>query len=215
MFPKNVRGIQVGNAKTIGAMDGEPVTDWQGWVTSISANANQSLSMEYVRDGLPGRVYVTIDERVGEDGSSYGFLGVGPSLVEERYGWLEAVPVSIADTWDKTVLIMSTVKKIVLGDVSVKNLSGPISIAQVAGDSAQYSWRSFLFIMAFLSISLGVFNLLPIPILDGGQIVFHSAELISGKPVPERIQILGVQVGLVLMGTLMIFATYNDFLRLF
>ena len=103
----------------------------------------------------------------------------------------------------------------VTGQVSVKNLSGPISIAQVAGDSARYSWRSFVGILAFLSVSLGVFNLLPIPILDGGHVLFNSAELITGKPVPERVQILGVQVGLFLVGTMLIFATYNDLLRIF
>ncbi len=210
--PAAQAGLRTGD--WVRSVDGEPVADWQAWVAHIEQHARQVVTFELVRGGRVQTVNATIGQREIENGDR-GFLGVGPEYVEEKYGPLEALPIGMRDTWDKTVLIVSTVKKIITGNVSVKNLSGPISIAQVAGDSAQYSWRSFLFIMAFLSISLGVFNLLPIPILDGGQVVFHSAELITGKPVPERIQIIGVQVGLVLVGTLFVFATYNDFLRLF
>ena len=128
---------------------------------------------------------------------------------------LPAIPAAVGETWDKTVMILSIIKKMVVGQVSMKNLSGPISIAQVAGDSARYSWRSFMGIIGFLSVSLGIFNLLPIPLLDGGHILFNSTELVTGKPVPERIQVIGVQVGLFLVGTLMVLATYNDLLRIF
>ena len=103
----------------------------------------------------------------------------------------------------------------VVGQVSVKNLSGPLTIAQVAGDSAQYGWRYFLGLMGFLSISLGVLNLLPIPILDGGHVLFSSAEWALGKPVPEQVQIWGVQIGLVLVAGMIVLATYNDILRFF
>ena len=103
----------------------------------------------------------------------------------------------------------------ITGHVSVKNLAGPISIAQVAGDSAQYGWRQFFGILAFLSISLGVLNLLPIPVLDGGHVIFSTVEWLRGKPVPEHVQIWGVQIGIVLVGALMILSTYNDILRLF
>ena len=101
----------------------------------------------------------------------------------------------------------------ITGKVSVENLSGPISIAQIAGDSAGYGWRAYLGILAFLSVSLGVMNLLPIPILDGGHVVVHSAEWLTGRPVPERVQIVGAQLGLWLVGSLMLFAIYNDILR--
>ena len=158
---------------------------------------------------------MTPEARLADDGSEVGVIGVYPSQALVEYGPLDAVPVAIQETWEKSVLILSIVKKMITGQVSVKNLSGPISIAQVAGDSARYSWRSFVGILAFLSVSLGVFNLLPVPILDGGHVVFNTAELVMGKPVPERIQVFGVQVGLFLVGTLMVFATYNDLLRLF
>jgi regulator of sigma E protease len=211
--PAAKAGLQTGDWVT--HVDAQPVADWREWVAQIEAHPRETVTLTYVRNNTTRQLLATPDEREAEDGTRSGFLGVGPALVEERYGVFEALPRAIADTWDKTLLIMSTVKKIITGNVSVKNLSGPISIAQVAGDSAQYSWRSFMFIMAFLSVSLGVFNLLPIPILDGGQVVFNAAELVTGKPVPERIQIMGVQVGLFLVGCLFVFATYNDFLRLF
>jgi regulator of sigma E protease len=101
------------------------------------------------------------------------------------------------------------------GDVSVKNLSGPITIAKVAGDSARSGWRFFLGVLALLSISVGVLNLLPIPILDGGHILFCVAEAATGRPVPERAQIVGTQIGLFLVGGLMLLALYNDIARLF
>ena len=132
-----------------------------------------------------------------------------------RYGLLAALPRSVAETWDKTVLTLGLMKKMVTGDVSMKNLSGPITIAKVAGDSASAGWRFFLGVLALLSISLGVLNLLPIPILDGGHILFCIAEAARGRPVSERVQAVGTQIGLFLVAGLMILALYNDISRLF
>ena len=211
--PAENGGLQTGDL--VVAVDGRPVTLWQDWVAEIEAHPNTRITLDVYRDGRLRQVSVTPAVRTLEDGREIGSLGVYPSQILVEHGLLEAAAVGIEETWDKSVLILSIVKKMLTGQVSVKNLSGPISIAQVAGDSAKYSWRSFVGILAFLSVSLGVFNLLPIPILDGGHVIFNTAELITGKPVPERIQILGVQVGLLLVGTMMIFATYNDLLRIF
>ena len=112
-------------------------------------------------------------------------------------------------------MTLGLLRKMVLGDVSVKNLSGPITIAKVAGDSARSGWPFFLGILALLSISLGVLNLLPIPIIDGGHILFCLAEAVRGQPLSERVQVLGTQIGLFLVGGLMILALYNDVSRLF
>jgi regulator of sigma E protease len=121
----------------------------------------------------------------------------------------------VAETWDKTALTLGLLKKMVTGDVSMKNLSGPITIARVAGDSARSGWTYFLGVLALLSISLGVLNLLPIPILDGGHLLFCAAEAATGRPVSERIQLLGTQIGLFLVAGLMVLALYNDISRLF
>jgi regulator of sigma E protease len=140
---------------------------------------------------------------------------VAPYLREIRYGLLEAIPRSLVETWDKTALTLGLLKKMVTGDVSVKNLSGPITIAKVAGDSARSGWRFFLGVLALLSISLGVLNLLPIPILDGGHILFCSPKSYAADHVSERAQAVGTQIGLFLVGGLMILALYNDIARLF
>jgi regulator of sigma E protease len=211
--PADRAGLQRGDF--VVSVDGRPVTYWRDWVAEIQAAPDRRITLELYRSGTLRQLTVTPEARLADDGSEVGVIGVYPSQALVEYGPLDAVPVAIQETWEKSVLILSIVKKMITGQVSVKNLSGPISIAQVAGDSARYSWRSFVGILAFLSVSLGVFNLLPVPILDGGHVVFNTAELVMGKPVPERIQVFGVQVGLFLVGTLMVFATYNDLLRLF
>jgi regulator of sigma E protease len=142
-------------------------------------------------------------------------VGVAPHMNDIRYGPLAAVPRGLAETWDKTTLTLGLLKKMVTGDVSMKNLSGPITIARVAGDSARSGWHFFLGVLALLSISLGVLNLLPIPILDGGHILFYSVEAVTGKPVSEHAQAVGTQIGLFLVAGLMILALYNDISRLF
>jgi regulator of sigma E protease len=211
--PAQRGGLQTGDFVT--AVDGQPVSQWAEWVEQIESHPNEAISLDLYRQGHLRRVSVTPGSRTLEDGTEVGLLGVYQSQIIVDHTPLQAVGVALVETWDKSILILSVVGKMVTGQVSVKNLSGPISIAQVAGDSARYSWRSFVGILAFLSLSLGVFNLLPIPILDGGHVLFNGAELLTGKPVPERVQIVGVQVGLFLVGALMIFATYNDLLRIF
>jgi regulator of sigma E protease len=134
---------------------------------------------------------------------------------EIKYGPLEAIPRSLVETWSKTRLTLDLLKKMVTGLVSTKNLAGPITIAKVAGDSARSGFQSFFSVLALLSISLGVLNLLPIPILDGGHILYCAVEMLIRRPVPARIQALGVQVGLFLVGGLMVLAFYNDITRLF
>ncbi len=197
------------------AVDEQDVADWNALVEAIQARPATPTMLTVFRDGRQRQVAITPEARDLDDGTQVGSIGVAPPTTVMKRGPLEAIPAAMVETWDNSVMILSIVKKMIFGQVSVKNLSGPISIAQIAGDTARYSWRSFVGILAFLSVSFGVFNLLPIPLLDGGHVLFNSAELVTGKPVPERVQILGVQVGLFLVGTLMVFATYNDILRIF
>ena len=190
------------------------IATWRELVTAIESHAEQRLLLRVVRSGTVLDLTV-VPQLVTSEAGQKGRLGIGYAQILVRSGWLDALPGGVAETWEKTVLIGSIVRKMVTGDVSVKNLSGPLSIAQVAGDSAKYGWRQFFSIMAFLSISLGILNLLPVPILDGGHVVFNSYEWLTGREVPERVQLWGVQVGLVLVGCMFILATYNDVLRLF
>jgi len=195
--------------------DGQPVGNWADWVELVRAAPDTPLALVVERDGRNVELALTPGTQTSADGATFGYLGVGPVLREIAYGPLESVGRSLNETWSKTLLTLDLLKKMVTGLVSTRNLAGPITIAKVAGDSARSGIENFLGVLALLSISLGVLNLLPIPILDGGHIVFCVAELIIGRPVPERVQALGMQIGLFLVGGLMVLAFYNDITRLF
>lgn len=205
-------GLKAGDLIT--TVDGKPIETWSDWVTVVQGAPEQSLEVGLSRGGRPLTINLIPDRRTADDGTIIGYLGVAPHYYEEKYGPLAAIPRSLRETWDKTLFTVGVVKKMVTGSVSVENLSGPVMIAKVAGDSARAGWQYFIGLAALLSISLGVLNLLPIPILDGGHIMFGLAELVRGKPLSERVQILSTQIGLFLMGGLMLFVLYNDLTRL-
>ena len=197
------------------AVDDKPVASWNDWVDAIRGATDQHLTVRLDRGGVEQYVVLTPVAHVGDDGNSYGFVGVAPLMREVRYGVLEALPLGLHETAAKTMLTFDLMKKMVTGFVSARNLSGPITIAKVAGDSARGGAKSFFRVLALLSISLGVLNLLPIPILDGGHVMFCVAELIIRRPVPDRVQAWGMQIGLALVGGMMLLAFYNDITRLF
>ena len=196
-------------------VDERAIGNWGEWVDVVRAAPDEALSVTVRRGEASVELTLVPGERVTEDGRLYGFVGVMSVTREIRYGVLEAIPKSLAETWSKTMLTLDLLKKMFTGMVSTKNLAGPITIAKVAGDSARSGFESFFSVLALLSISLGVLNLMPIPILDGGHILYCAVELLTRRPVSARIQALGVQVGLFLVGGLMVLAFYNDITRLF
>ena len=213
-------GLQVNDR--ILSIDGEPVADWvTDVVPRIQASAGQSLELVVERDGRQ-QALTLIPAAREVNGQSQGFVGAGvaafawPEHMLRRisYNPVYAVPVALRQTWDMTALTLDSIRKMLIGLVSAKNLSGPITIAKVAGDSAKSGLETFLSFIAYLSISLGVLNLLPIPVLDGGHLLYYLAEWVRGKPVPERIQAWGLQIGLTLILGLMAFAIFNDITRL-
>ncbi len=197
------------------AVDGAPMMQWADWVELVRKSAGKDLTIDIDRDGSQLQFLLRPSSRAADDGSDYGYVGVAPLFRELDYGVFAAVPMALRETGSKTLMTLDLMKKMVTGLVSARNLSGPITIAKVAGDSARSGWESFLRVLALLSISLGVLNLLPIPILDGGHVMFCLAEMALRRPVPERVQAWGMQIGLAIVGCMMLLAFYNDLTRLF
>lgn len=198
--------------------DGMPVETWGDWVDYVSARPGESISVLVERNGRDLEVRVTPASETA-NGETIGKIGMAGQWPEEyirrtEYGLVGAFTEAAHETWDMAGFILASVKKLVVGEISTKNLSGPITIAKVAGSSAEAGWVSFVSFLALLSVSLGVFNLLPIPVLDGGHLAYYLIEAVKGSPVSERVQMIGYQVGLFLVVGIMIFALYNDVLRL-
>ena len=207
-------GLAIGDRIT--TIAGQTIRNFEDLRIAVQPRAGEEVVIEYARKGQPGAVDVQIGERTVED-ATHGYLGVGWSseggedfYQRIAYTPLESLNSAINRTWTSTVFTVNMLGRMVTGDVSIKNISGPIKIAQIAGESAERGWRYFVSIMAVISISLGVLNLLPIPVLDGGQIVYQLAEVLKGSPMSERAQIIGQQAGILALLLLMSFAFYND-----
>ena len=205
-------GLQTGD--WIVAVDGERVSRWSEWVDHIVDSPGRAMVFEVLREGR--RIYLTAvaDRVTTQDGAEIGRLGVAPVKEKVQYGPFDALALGTSKTWDMTVMTLAMMKKMIVGSVSAENLVGPVGIVKIAGDSARVGWYFFLNIMALMSVSLGVLNLLPIPMLDGGHVVFTSIEMLRGKPLPDRLQMTVMQIGIVMLGAMMIFVTYNDLTRL-
>jgi regulator of sigma E protease len=203
--------------------DGTDIGKWSDWVDYVRDRPGQTIQVDVERDGVPVALTVR-PEPVEMDDTVVGRIGayvhipeeLGSSLrTEVRYGPLRSVPEALGRTWHMAELTLRTLWKMLTGEASVENISGPISIAQYAGYSAQVGFASFLGFLAIVSISLGVLNLLPIPVLDGGHLLYYLIELVKGSPVSEQAEMLGQRIGIALLLLLMSVAVFNDFTRLF
>ena len=204
------------------AVNSNLVDSWQEWVEIIQENPNKSLNVELLRE----EALINIELRPKNyelNGKNIGRIGARPAVNDDLYSSyfaLEQYSLHLAilrafdKTWEMSVLTLKVLAKMITGDASVKNLSGPISIAKYAGQSASIGTTALLTFLAIVSISLGVLNLLPIPLLDGGHLVYYIIEFFTGKPVSDSIQMTGQQIGIVLLFGLMGLALYNDFVRL-
>jgi regulator of sigma E protease len=205
------------------AADGRAVGDWGAWVDYVRGHPEQELKVRVERDGAELDLVVK-PGAVEEAGKTIGQIGayVRPpevqqdtSRIEVRYGPGESVGKALGSTWEMTALTVRTLWGMVSGKASVDNISGPISIAQYAGYSARIGVASFLKFLAIVSISLGVLNLLPVPVLDGGHLLYNLVEWLSGRPMSESAQQVGQQLGILALLALMTIAFYNDLTRLF
>lgn len=203
----------------ITAVDGEQVKSYGDLIRIVSVRAQKDVLVEYIRSGGAFAVDVVIGEQE-VDGQIRGLLGVrassdiGDYYHLRKYGPIDSVGAAVYRTWASSIFTVRMLGRMLTGDVSIKNISGPINIAQFAGDSAQRGFSEFLAFLALVSISLGVLNLLPVPILDGGQIVYQTIEFVKGSPLSDRAQIIGQQFGIFALVLLMSFAFYNDIARI-
>ncbi|MBU2709754.1 RIP metalloprotease RseP [Zooshikella sp. WH53] len=218
-YPAAKAGMKSGDE--ILSVNDKPVVDWSDWVQKVKKHPNQSLQVEIRRNDIRQVLTVTPGVKEGEAGT-IGFIGASPQAVsfsdnifrDISYAPHDALIVALSKTWSMTALTLSSIKKMIEGVVSVKNLSGPITIAKVAGDTARSGIESFLNFLAILSISLGVLNLLPIPVLDGGHLVYYLIEWVKGSPVSQKTQEFGSRIGIALIIMMMFIAFYNDLSRL-
>ncbi|HIF9450297.1 TPA: sigma E protease regulator RseP [Photobacterium damselae] len=213
-------GFQL-NDKII-AVDGEPIKQWQTFADLVKANPGKTLNVEVLRDNAPLTLALTPAVKDLKDGSKVGYVGIAPKVdawpedyrINLQFGPIESVAKATEKTWQLVTLTFDMVTKLVMGDVAIKNLSGPISIAKGAGMTADFGLVYFLGFLALISVNLGIVNLLPLPVLDGGHLMFFAIEAVTRRPVSEKIQDIGYRVGSAILVALMAIALFNDFTRL-
>ena len=234
-IPADIAGIVPGGAAEAAdlqegdeviSVDGRSIRGWTHWVEIIRASPELTLNVVVQRAGINTDLLMTPETATLDDGTVIGSIGayvqettlaelLPPEMQRQvDYNVLSAIQPALAETWNKSIFVLDSVKKMVVGLISVKNINGPITIAQVAGETATYGLDVYLGFLALLSISLGVLNLLPIPVLDGGHLLYYAIEAVIRRPVPERIQAWGLQLGLLMISGLMVLAMYNDVNRL-
>ncbi|WP_261845186.1 sigma E protease regulator RseP [Aliamphritea ceti] len=213
-------GLKIGDE--ILSANGKPVGQWESFVAFIQKNAGRELELEILRNGQSMLLSIIPAEKRWDNGEITGYIGAGVQPVEwpenmrrvVQYGVFESAEHAIRKTWQMITLTLDSIWKMLEGILSVKNLSGPITIAKVAAASAASGIETFASFLAYLSISLGILNLLPIPMLDGGHLVYYCVEMIRGRPVSEKIQAIGLRLGMAVLFTLMGVAIFNDLMRL-
>jgi len=202
----------------------EQIDSWISWVNFIRNHPNKLIKLEIERDGQRQHIELTpISKTDAASGKPIGYIGAAPDLSEFdpaqyravlQYPPVQAARQAIRKTWQVSALTVRMLAKMVLGEASVENISGPIGIAKYAGYSAAIGLGQFLAFLGIVSISLGILNLLPVPVLDGGHLLFYGIEWMKGSPVSEQVQMVGQRIGIALLVMLMFLAFYNDIVML-
>jgi len=218
--PAEIGGFKVGDR--VLQIDRKPVSEWVTLVEMVRASPGRELVIEVDRAG--NTVELRVTPRVEEDRgrnvvrvglqANYELAPKVETMITVRYGVVDGLFRAFDETWEKSVFTLQAFGRMITGDLSWKNLSGPVTIADYAGQSARLGWSYYLQFMALVSISLGVLNFLPVPLLDGGHLMYYAVEAITRRPLSERLQEIGQQVGLALLIGLMAFAFYNDIQRI-
>lgn len=218
--PADMAGLISGDR--VLSADDVPLSDWSAWVDYVRTRPGVPIDIKVARADVEFETTIVPKQVTLDDGSIVGQVGMAVKLPEwpehmihqVEYGPVEAVSQAAQQTWNISVLILDSVKKMMVGLISAKHLSGPITIAKVAGASAEYGLTAYLGFLAFLSVSLGILNLLPVPVLDGGHLMYYIIEAVKGSPVSDKAQMIGFRIGTFMIVGLMLLALYNDVMRL-
>ncbi|MGB6102571.1 MAG: RIP metalloprotease RseP [Pusillimonas sp.] len=215
--PGDLAGLRAGDVIVrVGALD-QPTAG--AMVAEIQKNPGQSLAIAVLRDGTPMTLTVVPQGQEGADGQTTGrigvMLGADFPMVMVRYGPLDSLARGVSRTVDTVWFSLKMMGRMVVGDVSLRNVSGPVTIADYAGQTARIGFAAYIGFLALISVSIGVLNLLPIPMLDGGHLMYYILEAVRGRPIPEKWHENGQRIGLGLLAALMSLAFFNDFSRLF
>tara|TARA_B100000676_G_scaffold270200_1_gene286714 strand:+ start:96 stop:1490 length:1395 start_codon:yes stop_codon:yes gene_type:complete len=211
--PAEIGGLRAGD--TVLSVNGVEIGSWNEWRQEIRSNPELEIEVIVQRDDAESLLRILPKANRENGGVTYGTIGAvaqeaAQPVQKIRYGPITAMGEAVRDTWNRSVFILVVLKKIAFGELTYKNINGPGTIAKVAGETAILGLEVYLGFLALLSISLGVLNLLPIPVLDGGQILFCLVETVVGRPVPEKIQDWALKLGLLMVSSIMILAIYND-----
>ncbi len=196
------------------AIDGVPLDGWEAFHRTVRASAGKTLTLDVRRGGEALQLTLVPERKNDADGKPIGLAGVAPYVVSVTHGPFAAVPLAVERMVRDVDNLLGVIGKIVTGLVSARNLSGPLTIAQVASDSAEVGYEYYVSLLALLSVGLAVLNLLPVPVLDGGHVVYATVELVTGRAIPERVQVVGLQIGLAFVASITVLALYNDVMRL-
>lgn len=220
--PAEAAGLKKGD--TLLAAEGKKIHDWAEWADTFRQNPGRNLHIQYLRGGQTFETRLRPNSEELPDRTLVGKAGLAPQtdtawMEKIRHEYTPTVPQAFRMGWQQTVdYSVMTVKffgKLLTGQASLSHISGPVTIADIAGKTAEHGMKSYIEFLALVSISLGIMNLLPVPVLDGGHLVYYAAEWIRGKPLSERIQAIGQRFGIAVMLMLMMVAFFNDITRLF
>lgn len=214
--PADDAGLQTDDL--IVAVDKQPIITWQDFVAYVRLHAGQELAVQIIRAEAASTLRITPASKM-EQGIAVGHIGAAvkmqsSGLLMQQYSLAEAMIKAVEKTWDTAAFSLQMLIKMLTGEASWQGVSGPVTIASYAGQSANMGIQVFIGFLALISISIGVLNLLPIPVLDGGHLMYYMLEILTGKPVPDSVMALGQKIGLTLLGLMMIIAFYNDITRL-
>ncbi len=213
--PAQRAGIRQGDVIT--AINGKQVTQWEDAVEEIYSHPGDTIAVEWRRNGEDHEAAIITQVKrqpdVQNEVIEYGVIGISPKFASKRIGPIQAIYYGAQQTWERTYLILKVIQGLISGQISPRLLGGPILIAQMAGETAHWGWKNLFGFAAFLSINLGLINLIPIPIVDGGVILFLLVEGAIRRPIPRKLRLATTKIGLAIIVLLMAYVTFNDVVR--